>query len=162
MAGRIAYVSEYILKQLVKRYKLQTTPYDIKEHLTLPLVIQPVTLADDLLMTPVIPASVSKDISAAAGTYVAYFTVPDGKLWRLLLVSRPGTTANSRIGISNGINTSSLTNPSTATEKWFAAHDRFLLKPGWSVGMFTTGDGADSAIGVSVVYLEEDSYSISD
>lgn len=140
--------------RLVKRFTLADNP-QVQNPYWLERVILPVTQVDELLKSYNIE-SVPKDLSAAAGTYVAFHTVPDGKRWVVQTFFKAITTAVSMVRIYDG------TTYLTLLPNQTGAHTEFNcelpLKEGWSIGLTTTGDGGDANRALAILYSEEDAY----
>ena len=141
------------------RYRGSPTP-DVDTPQVSNTVI-PITNFDVLLLTPTIPAQVTLDISAGAGTYTPYFTVPSRKRWTLKAAFRDGTTGTCRTRIRNASTRTIPLSANTGTGgnlDMAVLHSPITLDEGWSIGLDTTGNGADTAIGMFVMYDEEDAF----
>jgi hypothetical protein len=151
----VDWVNKAITERLVHRFEIGEVP-NVPNPYLLMRVIVPTTQFDDLLAVSEL-ASVAKDISAAAGTFVIFHTVPLGKRWKLLFSVLDATSAASRIALYDGTVEISLTAQSTTLkqDKW--SRD-FVLEEGWSLGAYTTGNGGDTARSMQIWYVEEDSY----
>lgn len=144
-----------VYKRLVERFDLSEELLDLKYPVVLPLTIQPVTNFDELVKEQKL-AQENKDISAAAGTYVPFHTVPEGKRWYLIRFERDSTTGNSRVAIDDGVNYNYLEAAGTAEKHEYAF--RLPMPEGWSIGMMTTNNVADNARGLDIIYEEEDAF----
>lgn len=151
----ILWINVAYISRLIKRFTLQTVR-KIPEAIPMLRLVIPVTSVDHLLVESK-AVSVTKDLSAAAGTYVAFFTVPDGKRWTFISWNRVGTTAvtNEKLKISG---TEYDVGPSSASSRIWVDAYRVRLNEGDSFGMKTTGDGGDNARHMQIFYEEEDSF----
>lgn len=155
MWQRFQWIKSPISERLTKRYLLSDIP-DIENPFLFQRLVVPVTIADEVQKTPEIDSH-TDDISAAAGGRVTYFTVPSGKRWRLYAFRVQGTTANTAVYISDGTNEQPLTTQDT-TERVDATLPSIPLNEDWTIRLRTTGNGADSAISLSILYEEEESF----
>lgn len=120
-----------------------------------PIIVCTVDMGE-LLKDPTARTATGVDLTAAAGTYTAFLTVPAGERWHLAWVFGGPTTGSSRIQCEiDGINVQ-LRELLTA-EKVFPLHG-LVLDPGDSIGMGTTGNGADSSIYMQLALEVEDAY----
>jgi len=149
-----------IWSRLTTRFLLEPTQPPAGGRPELTTTVVPVTSVDELLQVPTIPAQVANDISAGAGTFTAYFTVPADKRWRLVSYFRDATTANTRIRINSGAGsvTIPITDAGTASQATVLATP-LLLDQTFQIGLDTTGDAGDNNIGMNIYYLEEDAFS---
>lgn len=144
-----------VLQRLTRRFRLlDVEKSTIPEALGLSKIITPVTNADQIISDPK-ASNTAKDLHAAAGTYVPFFTVPTGKRWHITGWFRGGTAANSEIDIT--INSVQAQITAQASNSNTQAMD-FDLAPGDSIGMLTTGNAGDTSIAMSILYNEEDAY----
>jgi len=134
--------------RLYKRMLLEPTPADPVTP-SVSEVVVPVIQADRILTTPKAAQAVS-NLTASAGTYVAAFTVPAGEEWTLILYERPSTTGTTQYGVSIGGNEVYLEKEGT-DESIHNVRD-IILSEGDSLGLWTTGNGADSARYSYLVY----------
>jgi hypothetical protein len=113
-------------------------------------VVVPVISADTILSTPTNSPTVSKDLSATAGSPVNFFTVPLLEEWNLIIANRGGTSSNSRAVLSIGGNEIQLTTYSTSD----AIIDlrNFTLRANDTLSLYTTGNAADSSRVMRVAY----------
>jgi hypothetical protein len=119
--------------------------------------ISATTDLDELLRTPKLPPQVAKDLTSGTA-YTAYFTVPTGKRWKIFKIFRDGTTGTSRVRIARTDGQSiPLTNNET-TGKVIDIDAPLTMDEGWSVGMNATNNGADTNIGMNILYEEEDAF----
>mgnify|MGYP001165742984 CR=1 FL=1 len=149
------WASEPLLSRLIRRYELQEYPIEPALAYELVKKVQPVTIADDLLKTVKI-ASTILDISGVAGTYTVFHTVSEGKRWIIRSAWHMGTTGNSNLRVSDGTTEHFLTGWGTSAQ--FANGVPFPMDENMTLGMMTTGNGADSAIEVTILYEEEDAF----
>ena len=150
MPDPIRILETAVMRRLYDRYKLD--PKGVV-FVTMSPTVKPVTQADELLKTPG-AASTSGDLTAAPGTYVPYFTVPAGKRWTLKFARRDPSTGAS--GIQIGYGTTSYFFDSLGTSAETVPMDDLKLDEGDTIGMITTGNGADGAIVMRLFYEEED------
>ncbi len=152
----LMYVGKVIQDRLWRRFKLsmnlsQPDQYKFQD------VIIPVTQLDELMRASKIGGGV-KDISAAGGVLVTYFTVPKGKRWRLVGAYRVTTTGVSRMYIDDGSSAAFyLTAADTASVTVFPGTPLWIEET-WTIGMISTNNGADTTITMRIIYEEEDSY----
>lgn len=144
-----------VWRRLYQRYSLEPFPASVSPDVLKTIV--PVTQADLLLRVPVTVVSAATDLQAAAGTYVAMHTVPDGKRWNLVSISRSGTTGSSRVRFRAKVGDGlfSMTVGGTNAE--------ILVFPGTmdqlaDIGMDTTGNAGDTGVFLSLHYTEEDAF----
>jgi hypothetical protein len=147
------WVNRSILERLVNRYDISETP-KVTNPLILLRSVQPITDFDSILRVSKI-GDATNDISAGVGSTV-YFTVPLGKRWNIKAFYKEVTAANSALFISDGAATFTLTPSGTVAVTTLDVD--LSLEEGWTVSMNNTGNGADSARQVKLVYAEEDCY----
>jgi len=153
--GLFAYISVPIIRRLINRFDLQEYPIDPNEAFLLQEVVMPVTQIDELLKQTY-TTDVAKDLSAVAGTFVAYNTVPGGKRWKLKHGARSVTTAATRVVVVIGGVQQYLSVAGT-TEALVETKD-ILIDEGDEVGMLTTGNGGDNSRWFWLTYEEEDAW----
>ena len=142
-----------IFRRLRTRFDIAETGE--QESTIIPQMIQPITNVDNLLAT-VKAERGTEDISATAGGYVAYFTVPTGKKWVVSQFYRQTTTANTQIRANISGQAVQLGLLGTTNE--IVRNFGLALEENDSIGLRTTGNGADSAITADIVYEEEDAF----
>ena len=99
----------------------------------------------------------TKDISAAAGSFVTYFTVPTDKRWKVMLCEVASTTANTAVGVKlSGVDHEVETHANSA--RFVESVRNLILSENDEIGAYTTGNGADSAIVMVIFYLEYDAF----
>lgn len=140
--------------RLYRRFLIEPFPADGAGP-SVSTTIQPTTDADELLSES-LADSQNADLSASAGSGVPIYTVPAGKRWTLKHAFREATIANSRIYMFMQGGTIYLTALGTAEQAVDLSNIK--LRDGEGVGMFTTGNGADTAIFLMLVYEETDAY----
>ncbi len=115
-------------------------------------LIVPTVDADQLLTTPTITNTAGVNISAAAGTEVAFHTVPRGEEWVPHYANKPGTTGNTTlIVVVGGVYQTLSVNNSAAIES-FEFKGGLTLREGDYIGLFTTGNGADTSVAMRAWY----------
>ena len=146
---------EYIAR-LIRRFSLNVGQ-KIPEALKMARFVQPVTSVDEILQTLKIESQSGVDLSAAAGTYTVFLTVPQGKRWIVIALSTSATVAASQVLISDGSSTFPL-NDNTASTAKLNQFNPMPLPEGWSIGRTTTGDVGDNSESLSILVLEEDAF----
>lgn len=153
MPSRVGRVGAW--SRLVNRFLLEPIhPLVMK---TIGDQVVPVTQFDDLLRTPQGVRVGSIDLQASAGTFVAFFTVPEGERWTLKQLHRPGTTANSLVALQDGSGSYIPLTTLGTTEAIFGSAG-IELDQGWQIGMLTTGNAGDSSRDLRIYYLLEDAF----
>lgn len=147
--GAFAWISRPILTRLIQEFYLQDQ-YPIDPNLALPLIksVQPVYEVKELLSTLEIVTS-TQDLSAAAGTYIPFHTIPSGERWEIIMLIRPTTTANTTLIISDGV--AEMGQEVAGLTTAFDLCRGFKLEAGWSIGLDTTGNGGDAARGLHMI-----------
>lgn len=146
-----------IWRRIAARLELENEAVIVGERPTVSLQIVPVFNIDDLLRNSNNQESAATDLSAAAGTYVAMLTVPDGKRWYVRHMYRSSTVANSEMLFSVNSEPVQVSGPGTAAEA-FSPGQELVLDEGDTMGMLTTGNGGDTGVTIKVHYLEEDAF----
>ena len=141
-----------VWQRLYTRFGIEPFPAD-GEGPSVSTTVMPITDADALLRTTIFADSTG-NLSAAAGTYLVYFTVPEGKVWILKGLSRGPSIANTQMRLVGQGNAFDVTILSTTAE--FVSLAGIRLAEGETLGMLTTGDGGDTTILLQVVLEEED------
>jgi len=113
-------------------------------------VVVPVLNADKILETPTVSAEVSADLSPSVGTYVPYFTVPQGEEWSLISAKRSPLSANTRVIIQVGGNNLEVLVDGAAAA--VVNLRDYILREGDSIGQRTTGAGGDTSRGMVLGY----------
>lgn len=142
--------------RLYTRYLLEPQPAPADSPVGVSKVITPVTQADDLLKQPKVNFN-TKDLTASAGTYTSFFTVPAGKRWVILNISRAGSVGTTNVRLRNAAQGLVVTLVPLGT----AAIDRqgrWVLDEKDTLGMNTSGDAGDTGIQLDIHYLEEDAF----
>lgn len=152
----IYWINKDLIKRLVGRFQLETTPRSASFPTQLTPVVVPVTNADELLADHKTIAETA-DISAASG-WTILFTVPDNKRWTIIVLQRPTTTANTAAylyraatAIRHGFQILSTTN---ALEDCY----RIVMNQGDRLEALNTNEGGDAARQFILYYEEEDAY----
>jgi len=119
--------------------------------------IQPTTDMDALLRIPKIQGS-SASLTGTLGVFVPIFTVPQGKRWFVTGIWREAATGVTQVAVTqvNGGNTFLPTVLQAAED--VVASCRYCLDQGGEVGLLATGNGADTAISLKIIYEEEDAW----
>jgi len=142
-----------VWRRLYARFLLEPMPAEGSQAWVSP-VITPVTDADDLLATPRIDSE-AKDIQAAAGVYVPYFTVPTGRRWLLKGLRKPATTAITRVLLRDTINGVNLDMSADQTAGENVLRLAVKMPAAWSIGLVTTGNAGDSNRTMTIMYEEQ-------
>jgi len=100
-------------------------------------------------------AFVNRDLSAGAGAYIAYHTVPAGERWILTWLTRENTIANTHVELRYAEENINFQIVADATATQFFTLSIFTLEENDSIGMLTTGDVGDTNIFLSLLYNEE-------
>lgn len=141
--------------RLYDRFKLEPHPVDGQnlQPLLLP-TIQPITDSDELLKVLRVESAFA-DLSGAAGTFTAYFTVPPGKRWEIQNITKSLTAAGTPVLISDGATEISIFPFATAAD---GRNGLWELQENWELGMNTTGNGGDSNIELGILFKEQDAF----
>lgn len=151
------FVNRAIDPKLVKRLTLSDNP-DVQNPYLLPRMIYPVTDIGDLLRTTK-GNTETVDLTGAAGSFVTHasWLVPNGKRWRLWNCLRGASTGSSRIMLTTtGLTDGSLEPFGTAES--LLQLGGLPINEGDMLGLRATGNGADGAIRLTIVYEEEDAF----
>ena len=146
-----------IWRRLYTRFLIEPVPVSFSEQPGIGTIIQPITSADELLKIPQTLTGDSQDLQAAAGTFTVYHTVPAGKRWKVTVITRGATQANSRVRFRSKPGDDIMTISALAT----ALLPIFLnvqLEEAGTIGMDTTGNAGDDAVFLSVYLEEEDAF----
>lgn len=139
--------------RLTQRFALEAQPNMGPPVPSVATMIVPVTDADQLVKDPLARAS-SENLTAGAGSYVPYQTVPVNERWYVYFLRRGASTGTTLITITyGGAGPYSFTMADTAGSLLHLGGMRFAA--GDTLGMVTTGNGADTAIPLSVWYERE-------
>jgi len=114
-------------------------------------VVVPVLNADKILETPTVSSTVARDLSPGAGTYVAYFTVPQGEEWSLISALKAVTSTATKVRIEVSGNKLTVWTEGTTGADVINLRD-YISREGDSVGCETTGNGGDSSRGMTIGY----------
>jgi len=105
---------------------------------------------------------VSKNLTAPAGTYTAYFTVPRNERWIIRYLSREASIGATVIRLRNDAGTAIPLSSSAGSRlsipgAWggaasIPAFQYLVLGPGWDLGMDTTGDAGDTSIDMELLF----------
>ena len=145
---------QQVINRLIKRFELSNM-YAGSDVMMLPRTIQAVTQVDELLQDH--DANVeTKSLIAAAGTYVPYETTPLGKRRRFYGIYTGGSTGAGRLQIQRGAVVVQMEVANTAER--FRDLLGLVIDENDSIGLTTTGNGADGAISMVSIYSEEDSF----
>jgi len=142
-----------VYRRLYARYLLEPFPVEGSQAWVSPVIV-PVTNADELLASSQIVAQ-AEDISASAGVYVPYFTVPAGRRWLLTGLHKPATTATTRVLLRDTINNINLDISADQTGGENVLRLAMKMPAGWTVGLVTTGNAGDSARILTIMYDEQ-------
>lgn len=144
-----------VLQRLRAALGLEPTLPGVTPPLTLSQYVVPVVVVGDWGHLVSYMRDVAKDLSAAAGTFVSYFTVGADKRWRVYLCTIPSTTANSSLAVKMGGNVFQV-RPSANTYREVAAMPIIVLNEADEIGLLSTGNVGDNSRTMGVAYLEED------
>lgn len=108
----------------------------------------------DLLRTPSADQA-SRDLTAAAGNVVVYFTVPAGQRWNMKRFLRENTVGDSALTFTIAGALRIATPKSTAE---VAEEVTMALNEGDAINMRATGDPADADISLTIFFDREDSF----
>ena len=142
-----------VWRRLYTRFLLEPRPATVGVDVGKTII--PVTVVD-LLLVRLAPQSAAQDISASAGAYVAFHTVPSGTRWVVKAYVRDTTTAATRVSVN--INGTFLTITGSQTASQENNNVDWQLNEGDSIGLVTTGNGADSARRLTVLVEEQDAF----
>jgi len=145
-----------VWRRLYARYILEPFPVQNGGMPDVFKTITPVTQADDLLRVPRTLSS-AEDISASAGTYTVYQTVPAGKRWRISMVERGATTGASRVRFRAKVGDPLVALQLGVTAGLVLICDLTLDELA-DIGLDTTGDAGDTARFLGIHLLEEDAF----
>jgi len=141
--------------RLYERFDLEPSP--VEDEGLQPILlstIQPITDSDELLKVLLVD-STNKNLEASAGTFTAYFTVPTDKRWEVQNITREATTGGTPVKISDGTKEISIFPFGTGAE---ARNGLWEMQAGWEIGLNTTGNGADTAIELGILFKEQDAF----
>jgi len=138
-------------RRLYARFLLEPFPATGSNAAVLPY-ITPITDADELLKVPT-SLQAAGDLTGTVGTYVAIHTVPNGQRWILRNVHRAGSTGSSAIWLQNRGVTGFIT--INATGELAVSGLSLRLDEADTIGMRATGNGADTAILLNIIYDQE-------
>lgn len=124
----------------------------------------PKSLSDIVIATADADAALARDeiqtntdnLSGAAGTFIAYFAVPDGEEWLVWMCNRAVTVAASSIMIAGRLRDGTFGTLEVSDRELGAGFHRYdqlrLFQGGGLIGMRTTGNGGDGAITLVIFY----------
>lgn len=157
MPGEFNYTSADIIQRLISRYNLQGYPIEPAQTMIIGRTVIPVTNTDDLLREAK-NVTVTKDLTPAAGTYVPYHVVPNGKRWIWRRGFRDVSIGATDVLIKRARTATAMPWSTTATAAVPIETDQVVLNQGDSIGMATSGNGGDGAVYLWVDYEEEDAF----
>jgi len=135
-----------------KKFQLEDVPRNDNPMLFQPVIIGTTNMDNAVSLD--VSASANSNLTAAAGTYVPMHTVPQGERWTLLYAHRAGTTATTRIRVAiNGAIGTDFSNTTNAESEVPLFALRLIPKD--SIGMLTTGNGADNSVNLTIYYTKE-------
>ena len=137
--------------RLYKRMLLEPTAADNVTPRVSEVVV-PVIQADAILQTPTAAGQVTKDLSGSS--FVIYLTVPTGEEWLLCVVRRSTTTGVSDVQCEVTGVRQQLSSAESAGSVFYPTN--IILRTGDTIGMSGTGNGADTARHLNVMYLMSD------
>ncbi len=144
-----------VLSRLVLRFNL-SDQIETPDTMMIPRTIQAVTDVDRLL-TEFTGVSESKNLTAGAGTYVPYHLVPVGKLWRITRFRRSTTVGSTSFNVVTVAAGSAIRCSKHQTAEDADTVD-ITLAAGATAGLLTTGNGADTAVNLSMIVEEQDAF----
>lgn len=153
MPNRVGRVN--IWTRLIERFSLEPILPIVEK--TIGDSIVPVTSIDTLLQDAQTLTGVAVDLTATAGTYTVFHTVPDGKRWNIKIATRAGTTGSSRMRFRSKPDQDIVSISLTGTGGAVLVCD-LTLEEGGTIGMDTSGNGADTDVFLSIHLLEEDAF----
>ena len=115
--------------------------------------IRPVTVVDELLKTYSIEYA-SHDLTPASA-FQEYFTVPQGERWAVTAWHKAATTGNSRVVINYLEDAVNFNCTAMVTAESSELSLNLVLNQGDMMGMLSTGNGADGAIGLRIMVEKE-------
>lgn len=142
------------ISRLTSRYKLIEGPhstFNVNDEF-----VQLVSNADELLKNTQLVQSI-QNLTAAAGTFVAYWTVPARKIWTLKAINRGSSVASTKCVVKRGSIEYSFSS-TVATLNTSVDNLNLKLAAGDAIGMHTSGSGSDTGVGMQIFYEEEDVY----
>jgi len=142
-----------IWRRLYTRFSLEPEPASVSPDVLKTII--PVTDVDELLKNT-LTGSTDGDLTGSAGSYVPVHTVPDGKRWTLRNVHREASTGTSAVWVNvaggNGFLTANGTGEEVVTGLAIKMNQLD------TVGLRASGNGADGAIRLNIIYDEEDAF----
>ena len=151
------YTSEDIVKRLISRYNLQGYPIEPAQTMVLQRQIVPITNVDELLKKAK-NAIGDYSLVAAAGTYIVYHTVPGGKRWTVKRCYRDASIGTTEVHIFRVATALNMPWGGSGTAAIGVEMYDVVLNEGDTMGLTTTGNGADTNIYLWADYEEEDAF----
>jgi len=147
------WVNKEVTKRIVRRFQLEEQQREPGNPLFIPVVL-PTTNIDILLRVAKVAHSI-QNLTAAAGTYKVYHTVPTGKRWEVIRFQRDDTNVATPMSMVQGGLQLLIKAASTTL-----APDSLVLhmEAGDTLGLNTTGNVGDAAISLNLHFFEEDAY----
>lgn len=149
-----AFVAKDLLPRLTRRFTLSLVK-TAKSNLRFLKVVVPTTNLDELARTLHIN-SATIDLSGAADVFTVAFTVPSGKRWRIYHLMGETTVVSTALRAYDGSSKYTQLAGSDTNPKFY--DNVFPLDQGGQIGMNSTNNGGDNAVGMSIIYDEEDAY----
>lgn len=142
-----------IWRRLYDRFSLEPGPASVTPDVSKTIV--PVTDVGELLKTPTIQDATG-DLTGTLGSYVAYFTVPEGERWTIKAWIRAASTVATRIRLVVGGSGANMTLSQTGAQADHAV--LWTLDENDSIGMNATADAGDGSIRLSILYDAENAF----
>jgi len=143
--------------RLYQRYLLDPGPVQNGQGPGVLTTVIPVTQLDELLAVPLV-VTATLALEPAAGTYVVGLTVPDGKRWKMRLVTLNNTAATTRIQMRDVSANQRVSLDVNGTTLHVVDGVQYLLDEKDTVGALTTGNAGDTAIIMSAYVEESDAF----
>lgn len=142
-------VTKLISRRIIDRLGLDTI---FREDVIVPSAIYLVHEISEFLKSAELDRT-SKDLSGTGN--VAYWTVPDGKLWTIRHIWRSVTTGITNIVVIRDNTIVPLTSGSSSAQTYT---NLLKLKERDQIALVATGDAADTSIPAAIIYEEEDAF----
>lgn len=144
-------------QRLYARYLLDPGPVQGGQGPGVLTTVIPVTQLDELLAVPKV-LSASLALEPSAGTYVVGLTVPDGKRWKLRLITLNNTAATTRIQMRDESANERVSLDVNGTSLHVVDGVQYSLDESDSIGALTTGNAGDTAITMAAYVEESDAF----
>ena len=148
------WANKAIISRIIQKFQLEERPREPDSPLFLQ-TLQPVTSIDELLKTTSLIKSASKDLSAGAGTYTVYHTTPATEKWTIRGWSTDTTIASTQLRLRTPSG-QFFPLEAAATAGKLTHSEEVYMPPGWTIGLLTTGNVADTDVDLTILYDKED------